>query len=63
MRRWWTPSRRVDPAASRPGVGLGSMRARIETLHGVFRIGANNPRGTLIEARLPREDRAAAAPP
>jgi len=47
----------------RPGVGLGSMRARIETLHGVFRIGANNPRGTLIEARLPRADRAAAAPP
>jgi len=36
---------------------LGSMRTRIETLRGSFRIGSNNPRGTLIEARLPRSDR------
>ena len=41
----------------RPGVGLGSMRLRIENLGGLFRIAANNPRGTLIEARLPRADR------
>jgi signal transduction histidine kinase len=41
----------------RPGIGLSSMRTRIETLHGTFRIGSNNPRGTLIEARLPRADR------
>jgi signal transduction histidine kinase len=41
----------------RPGIGLGSMRTRIETLRGTFRIGSNNPRGTLIEARLPRADR------
>ncbi|MHB8448511.1 MAG: GAF domain-containing sensor histidine kinase [Rudaea sp.] len=41
----------------RPGIGLGSMRSRIEALHGSFRIGTNNPRGTLIEARLPRADR------
>jgi two-component system, NarL family, sensor kinase len=41
----------------RPGIGLGSMRTRIETLRGSFRIGSNNPRGTLIEARLPRADR------
>lgn len=41
----------------RPGMGLGSMRSRIEALHGSFRIGSNNPRGTLIEARLPRADR------
>ena len=41
----------------RPGIGLSSMRTRIETLRGTFRIGSNNPRGTLIEARLPRADR------
>lgn len=41
----------------RPGIGLGSMRSRIEALHGSFRIGSNNPCGTLIEARLPRADR------
>ncbi len=41
----------------RPGVGLGSMRTRIETLRGQFRIAPNSPRGTLIEARLPRGDR------
>lgn len=41
----------------RPGIGLSSMRTRIETLRGTFRIGSNNPHGTLIEARLPRADR------
>jgi len=41
----------------RPGIGLSSMRTRIESLLGTFRIGSNNPRGTLIEARLPRVDR------
>lgn len=41
----------------RPGVGLGSMRARIEHLQGQFRIAANTPCGTLVEARLPRSDR------
>jgi len=41
----------------RPGMGLGSMRSRIEALHGSFRIGSNSPAGTLIEARLPRADR------
>jgi len=41
----------------RPGVGLGSMRTRIETLHGNFRVAPNSPRGTIIEARLPRRDR------
>jgi len=45
----------------RPGMGLGSMRTRIEALHGSFRIGSNSPRGTLIEARLPRADRDASA--
>jgi signal transduction histidine kinase len=44
----------------RPGVGLGSMRTRIETLHGHFRVAPNNPHGTIIEARLPRADRAGA---
>jgi signal transduction histidine kinase len=43
--------------AFRPGVGLGSMRTRIENLQGQFRIASNNPRGTLVEARLPRADR------
>ena len=41
----------------RPGMGLGSMRTRVEALHGTFRIGSNNPNGTLIEVRLPRADR------
>jgi len=41
----------------RPGVGLGSMRTRIESLHGQFRIAPNTPNGTLVEARLPRGDR------
>jgi len=45
----------------RPGMGLGSMRTRIEALHGSFRIGSNSPRGTLIEARLPRADRNASS--
>lgn len=45
----------------RPGVGLASMRTRVETLRGHFRISPANPRGTLIEARLPRADREADA--
>ena len=43
----------------RPGVGLGSMRTRLEALQGRFRIAPNGPHGTVIEARLPRNDRAA----
>jgi len=43
-------------------MGLGSMRSRIEALHGSFRIGSNSPAGTLIEARLPRADRDPSAP-
>jgi signal transduction histidine kinase len=41
----------------RPGVGLGSMRTRVEALHGHFRIAPGSPRGTLVEARIPRADR------
>lgn len=41
----------------RPGVGLGSMRTRIESLGGQFRISQNTPNGTLVEARVPRRDR------
>jgi signal transduction histidine kinase len=47
----------------RPGVGLGSMRARVESLRGHFRVSPGNPRGTLIEARLPRADREAEVAP
>ncbi|HEX6834908.1 MAG TPA: histidine kinase, partial [Rudaea sp.] len=47
----------------RPGVGLGSMRTRIEHLRGQFRIAPSEPHGTLIEARLPRADREPSAPP
>jgi signal transduction histidine kinase len=47
----------------RPGVGLGSMRTRVESLRGHFRVSPGNPRGTLIEARLPRADRDAEAAP
>ncbi len=41
----------------RPGLGLSSMRSRVEQAGGHFRITPNTPRGTLIEARLPRVDR------
>jgi signal transduction histidine kinase len=44
-------------AEFRPGVGLGSMRTRVEILKGRFRIAPNSPHGTLIEARIPRADR------
>jgi two-component system NarL family sensor kinase len=49
--------RGLDPEF-RPGIGLSGMRSRIESLGGHFRITPNSPRGTLIEARLPRVDRA-----
>jgi len=41
----------------RPGIGLGSMRTRIESAGGHLRVTPNTPNGTLIEARLPRADR------
>jgi len=41
----------------RPGHGLGNMRTRLEAGGGQLRIMANSPRGTLVEARLPRADR------
>jgi signal transduction histidine kinase len=43
----------------RPGLGLSSMRTRLEFSGGQLRITPNTPRGTLIEARLPRADRVA----
>ncbi len=42
----------------RPGLGLSGMRTRLENAGGHLRVTANTPRGTLIEARLPRADRA-----
>lgn len=42
----------------RPGIGLSSMRTRLESAGGHLRVTPNSPRGTLIEARLPRADRA-----
>ena len=41
----------------RPGLGLSSMRTRLESAGGHLRVTPNSPRGTLIEARLPRADR------
>jgi two-component system NarL family sensor kinase len=41
----------------RPGLGLSSMRARVESAGGLFRVTPSTPQGTLIEARLPRADR------
>ena len=46
-------------AEFRPGIGLSSMRSRIESAGGHFRVTPNSPHGTLIEARLPRADREA----
>jgi signal transduction histidine kinase len=41
----------------RPGFGLANMRKRLEIAGGQLRVTANSPRGTLIEARIPRADR------
>jgi two-component system, NarL family, sensor kinase len=45
------------PAARRKGLGLTSMRERLEALGGVLRILPRAPRGTVIECALPRKDR------
>lgn len=45
------------PAARRKGLGLTSMRERLEALGGVLRIVPRAPRGTVIECALPRKDR------
>ena len=46
------------PAGRRKGLGLTSMRERIEALGGVLRILPRAPRGTVIECALPRKPRA-----
>lgn len=45
------------PSARRKGLGLTSMRERLEGLGGVLRILPRAPRGTVIECALPRKDR------
>lgn len=45
------------PAARRKGLGLTSMRERLEAFGGVLRILPRTPRGTVIECALPRKDR------
>ncbi len=45
------------PSARRKGLGLTSMRERLEALGGVLRILPRSPRGTVIECALPRRDR------
>jgi len=45
------------PAARRKGLGLTSMRERLEALGGVLRIVPHAPSGTVIECALPRRDR------
>ncbi|HVF05983.1 MAG TPA: histidine kinase [Frankiaceae bacterium] len=41
------------PDEPRDGVGLGSMRRRVETLGGTFRVGRGPRNGTLLEAAWP----------
>ncbi|MFA6984755.1 MAG: GAF domain-containing protein [Arenimonas sp.] len=41
-----------------PGMGVFNMWQRVLSLGGLFQIAARSPRGTRIEARLPRRDRA-----
>ncbi len=45
------------PNARRKGLGLTSMRERLEALGGVLRILTRSPRGSVIECALPRKDR------
>lgn len=45
------------PNARRKGLGLTSMRERLEALGGVLRILPRAPRGSVIECALPRKDR------
>lgn len=45
------------PSARRKGLGLTSMRERIEALGGVLRILPRAPRGTIIECALPLKNR------
>ncbi len=52
-----TKSPRAGSAAIYQGLGLGTMRSRIAALGGVLRITSASPRGTQIEAALPRVDR------
>ncbi len=47
------------PSARRKGLGLTSMRERIEALGGVLRILPRAPRGTVIECALPLKNRSA----
>ena len=48
---------RVTPQPNYKGLGLGTMRSRMTALGGALRITAVSPRGTQIEAALPRRDR------
>ena len=43
--------------SARAGIGLRSMRERMVEIGGSLRVGARPPRGTAVEARLPRQDR------
>jgi len=43
----------IDEAADGAGVGLASMRERVEELGGRLRVGPGSPRGTTVDAWLP----------
>lgn len=45
------------PEGVAKGMGLNNMRQRLEELGGELTVGSRRPRGTRVEARLPRADR------
>ncbi len=51
----------VEAVAARPGLGLKSMAERVRLLNGSFQIDSRPRSGTVLEVRIPLQDRFAAA--